>query len=89
MFFDALELSLIGDDTQFIQASTQVRLPKFYKNDNSDLGSFYLTVYLDVDRDFTYGERSFAEVRYETLKWLMDLELDCRKMRDGINNMVN
>ena len=89
MFFDALELSLIGDDTQFIQASTQVRLPKFYKNDNSDLGSFYLTVYLDVDRDFTYGERSFAEVRYETLKWLMDLELDCRKMRDEINNMVN
>lgn len=89
MFFDALELSLIGDDTQFIQASTQVRIPKFYSNRDNDLGTFYLTVHLDVERSFNYWERSFAEVRYETLKWLMDLELDCRKMRDGIDNIVH
>ena len=54
MFFDALELSLIGDDTQFIQASTQVMLPKFYSNRNNDLGPFYLTVHLDVERSFNY-----------------------------------
>ena len=87
-FFNSLELFLIGDDTQYIQANTRVYLPCFYLNDPQNCGGFYLAVHLDVDRDFNDWEISFAELRYKTLKWLIQLEFDCRAMREGVKNLT-